>query len=464
MADNDLVTVTGTAYEKVKMVQGVLSEDDKGQKFTIRFSYRGKARLTVKDEAGNVHLEKEYSSAEEVVQTEEVKLKKKSGSVLVAVLELASLDGVTPAENRIFEVSYGRAEFEYGVVQTLPVSFGTTVHSVRLSYTGTGVVLQVSTDGGTKWQKIEPGREVALDTPGTSLLVKILLLIDPATVLYDYRIDINPYHDMSFTGKFLEPEIGLIYFGGRWYEPGIGRWVTVDPAEDGENWYEYCRDNPIKYFDSDGREIVEISSPYKFYIHDSFNGIFKLNYHLRIQRQYLSFNIKSRSGQKLKAVEGLVIHWTASLGGSAQGVRNYFESHTRSASAHYIVGLKGEIIQCIPDDEKAIHAGPSKNYQPIVYQRLHGQANSYTLGIEICPNRAGTFNDATYNRSVHLSAALCQKYYLNPYTDIYRHSDMIGTIMKKCPKPFVDNKVAWITFIVHVSLAMESYNYYWDYI
>ena len=151
-------------------------------------------------------------------------MKKKSGSVLVAVLELASPDGLTPAENRIFEVSYGQAEFEYGVVQTLPVSFNTTINSVRLSYTGTGVVFQVSTDGGVRWQKIEPGREVVLDTPGTSLLVKILLLIDPATVLYDYRIEINPYHDMSFTGKFLEPEIGLIYFGGGWYEPEIGRW------------------------------------------------------------------------------------------------------------------------------------------------------------------------------------------------------------------------------------------------
>ena len=234
MADNALVTVTGTAYEKVKVVQAVLTEEDKGRKFSIRFSHRGKARLTVKDEAGNIHLEKEYSSVEEAVQTEEVKLKKKSGSVLVAVLELASPDGSTPAENRIFEVSYGQAEFEYGVVQALPVSFNTTVHSVRLSYTGSGAVFLVSTDGGTKWQKLEPGREVMLDEPGTELLVKILLLIDPATVLYDYRIDINPYHDMSFTGKFLEPEIGLIYFGGRWYEPGIGRWVTVDGGGWGE--------------------------------------------------------------------------------------------------------------------------------------------------------------------------------------------------------------------------------------
>ncbi|MCL6592119.1 MAG: RHS repeat-associated core domain-containing protein, partial [Firmicutes bacterium] len=55
-----------------------------------------------------------------------------------------------------------------------------------------------------------------------------------------------------FTGKFLEPEIGLIYFGGRWYEPGIGRWVTVDPAEDGENWYSYCVGNPIRYIDISG--------------------------------------------------------------------------------------------------------------------------------------------------------------------------------------------------------------------
>ncbi|MCL6591889.1 MAG: hypothetical protein K6U80_18305, partial [Firmicutes bacterium] len=40
--------------------------------------------------------------------------------------------------------------------------------------------------------------------------------------------------------------------GGRWYEPGIGRWVTVDPAEDGENWYGYCDQNPISSKDRDG--------------------------------------------------------------------------------------------------------------------------------------------------------------------------------------------------------------------
>ena len=78
-------------------------------------------------------------------------------------------------------------------------------------------------------------------------VVKVLLVIDPATVLYDYRIDINLYHDMSFTGKFLESEIGLIYFGGRWYEPGIGRWITPDPGEDGVNWYAYYDGNPINF-------------------------------------------------------------------------------------------------------------------------------------------------------------------------------------------------------------------------
>jgi N-acetyl-anhydromuramyl-L-alanine amidase AmpD len=52
--------------------------------------------------------------------------------------------------------------------------------------------------------------------------------------------------------------------------------------------------------------------------------------------------------------------------------RNYFESlknqsldnaQARCASVHFIVGLEGEIIQCIPTDEMACHTG-AKFYKP----------------------------------------------------------------------------------------------------
>jgi RHS repeat-associated protein len=100
---------------------------------------------------------------------------------------------------------------------------------------------------------MENGKTTLLTNPGTKLYVKGLLAADANTVLSGYQLEINPAKYSLFTGKTLEESTGLVYFGGRWYDPEIGRFITVDPAEDGENWYGYCRNNPIAYIDADGR-------------------------------------------------------------------------------------------------------------------------------------------------------------------------------------------------------------------
>jgi RHS repeat-associated protein len=47
--------------------------------------------------------------------------------------------------------------------------------------------------------------------------------------------------------------LGWAYFGGRFYDPEIGRFILMDPAKDGLNWFIYCNDNPINNIDPDGR-------------------------------------------------------------------------------------------------------------------------------------------------------------------------------------------------------------------
>jgi len=56
----------------------------------------------------------------------------------------------------------------------------------------------------------------------------------------------------SFTGKQIDEDTGLYYFNARWYDAELGRFVTEDPARDGTNWYEYCRNNPLIYLDPSG--------------------------------------------------------------------------------------------------------------------------------------------------------------------------------------------------------------------
>jgi RHS repeat-associated protein len=46
---------------------------------------------------------------------------------------------------------------------------------------------------------------------------------------------------------------GLIYMGARYYDPTLGRFISEDPAKDGNNWYTYCNNNPVNLVDSDGK-------------------------------------------------------------------------------------------------------------------------------------------------------------------------------------------------------------------
>ncbi|MCK4251597.1 RHS repeat-associated core domain-containing protein [candidate division WOR-3 bacterium] len=62
----------------------------------------------------------------------------------------------------------------------------------------------------------------------------------------------------GFTGKEFDSEMGLNYFCQRYYDPEIGRFVTLDPfggyieLPQTQNRYAYCMGNPLKYIDSLG--------------------------------------------------------------------------------------------------------------------------------------------------------------------------------------------------------------------
>lgn len=55
-----------------------------------------------------------------------------------------------------------------------------------------------------------------------------------------------------YTGKEFDGTTGLYYYGARYYDPTIGRFITEDPIQDGWNWFVYTANNPLKYVDPDG--------------------------------------------------------------------------------------------------------------------------------------------------------------------------------------------------------------------
>lgn len=155
---------------------------------------------------------------------------------------------------------------------------------------------------------------------------------------------------------------------------------------------------------------------------------------LDIQEEFLTVNPYSRPGTDLKNVKKIVIHYTANPGTSAQANRDYFEglatTRITSASSHFIIGLDGEIIQCVPLNEVAYASN---------------EANSYSLSIECChPDDSGEFATVTYNQCVALTAELCKYYHLDPETDVIRHYDVTG---KECPLYYVENPQEWEMFL-----------------
>lgn len=161
-----------------------------------------------------------------------------------------------------------------------------------------------------------------------------------------------------------------------------------------------------------------------------------------IDVELLTPNPYSRSQQKTDKITGIVIHYTANPGATAMGNRNYFEglkdSHETKASSNFVVGLDGEIVQCIPTWEMA-YASNDRNHD--------------TVSIECChPDETGKFNDATYRSMVQLTAWLCMKFNLTEQ-DVIRHYDVTG---KNCPKYFVENEDAWKQFKEDVKKALKA--------
>ncbi len=65
------------------------------------------------------------------------------------------------------------------------------------------------------------------------------------------------------TGKYLDEATGLYFFGARWYDPNIGRFISVSPLSPlGEEEYVYCSENPVNSFDVKGLSIFSTVDEY----------------------------------------------------------------------------------------------------------------------------------------------------------------------------------------------------------
>jgi len=163
-----------------------------------------------------------------------------------------------------------------------------------------------------------------------------------------------------------------------------------------------------------------------------------------VEIDLLTPNEYSRPQLPLVEVKGIVVHYVANPCSTALENRDYFESlkyqggtSATSVSSHFVIGLEGEVIQCVPLNEVAYASN---------------NRNSDTISIECChPDTTGKFYDSTYTSLVNLSAYLCREFQLEA-EDVIRHYDVTG---KACPKYFVDHEDKWEQFHKDVEAALE---------
>ena len=161
-----------------------------------------------------------------------------------------------------------------------------------------------------------------------------------------------------------------------------------------------------------------------------------------IDVELLTPNSYSRPQISMEQVKYIAIHYTANPGSTAMSNRNYFENlattQENKVSSHFVIGLDGEVVQCIPTSEIS-YATNSRNVD--------------TISIECChPDETGQFNTATYDSAVKLTAWLCTRFGLTS-DQVIRHYDVTG---KDCPKYYVENPDAWIQMKSDIAAQIQT--------
>lgn len=151
-----------------------------------------------------------------------------------------------------------------------------------------------------------------------------------------------------------------------------------------------------------------------------------------VDSQIIPVNGSARRGVTMKRVTDIAIHYVGNPGTSAQANRDYFAQPDTQVSAHFLIGLDGEVIQCVPLNEKS---------------SATNERNRDTISIEVChPDATGQFTQESYDSLVKLTAWLCDHCGIGR-DQVIRHYDITG---KLCPLYFVDHPEAWEQFLADV--------------
>lgn len=191
---------------------------------------------------------------------------------------------------------------------------------------------------------------------------------------------------------------------------------------------------------------------------------------MKITKVHPEINPYTRPGMMIREHKGVVIHWTGTPRATARNIADAFNRNIENkvfASAQYIVGIDGEVLEYIPPEEVAYHAGTYDKYYTAHARRLwfdqpptmlwNGQTVNihhsyfYLVGVETChEDETGRPSKEAVDSLTELILALWLRWSMGDMmTHIYRHSDLTGKGLLgregelPCHRYFYDHPIAW---------------------
>ncbi len=130
----------------------------------------------------------------------------------------------------------------------------------RVALRRDGTLYYVHTDhlGSTSLLTDATGAEV----PGTRLRYFAYGAPRPGTADATHNAFARGYTPATYTGQTRDAGTGLMYYGARWYDPALGRFISPDTIvpnlgdPQSLNRYSYVGNQPLKYTDPTGHEAI----------------------------------------------------------------------------------------------------------------------------------------------------------------------------------------------------------------
>lgn len=148
-----------------------------------------------------------------------------------------------------------------------------------------------------------------------------------------------------------------------------------------------------------------------------------------MKTDYLNINEMTRTGEKIKKVENIILHSIGNMYSTLEICKKEMDNLMNQSnvyfSLHYVIDKEGDILNCIPEEEISLSC-----------RKI--DTNYYAVSIGCIPcDESGKFSKKTIDSLVMLASNLCIKYNLES-KNILRHYDITT---KRCPLYYVDNSV-----------------------